>query len=237
MPDEMTLVQIAMADDKTIYLVKLHADRDPIIMPLAHYSQAVELMDKFTFLLDEDEMIAKYPGDITPEEFWKRRKIVDGRMMTFVDEVQKHFLGVAASLLMPSGQLGPKAAELAIKIHKLSKGGLLLGEAKEMVYQSKLMDAKSWEALILRFCEMRTTDEKFKSFLPLMHRNSVEVMNQDDSIVTEKKYTYLVICPHLSQFCWERLPIFDEYPYVGRQVSIHSTFSQLEAMKSQEKQV
>ncbi|CAO4360607.1 unnamed protein product [Caenorhabditis nigoni] len=240
MPDDMTLVQIAIADNRNIYLIKLHADRDPIIMPLAHHTQADELMEKFSFMLEEDERIAKYPGEMTPEEFWKRRKVVDARMREFVNEVQENFLGVASYLLMPSGRLGTRANELARKISKLSKGGLLPGEAKEMVYLSKKMDAKSWKKLILRFCEMRTTDEDFVSYLPKFHEVSLETLAEDETSsidASNKKYTYLVICPHLSQFCWERLPIFEDFPYIGRQVSIHSIFSQLEAMRNQEKQI
>ncbi|EFP03098.1 CRE-SEP-1 protein [Caenorhabditis remanei] len=242
MPDDMTLVQIAMADDKKIYMIKLHADREPIIMPLAHYSQAVELMDKFTFMLEEDERIAKYPGEMTPEEFWKRRKVVDARMKLFLEEVQNNFLNVAANLLMPSGRLGENAAKIATKIFQSSKGGLLLGETKEMVYLSGAMDFKSWKTLVLRFCGMRKIDETFVSYLPTFHKRSIEEMKRDQEKNTstsnvKKKYTYLVICPHLSQFCWERLPIFDDFPYVGRQVSIHSLFSQLEAMRNQEKQI
>ncbi|CAI2304391.1 unnamed protein product [Caenorhabditis sp. 36 PRJEB53466] len=242
MPDDMTLVQVAMADNKQIYLIKLHADREPIIMPLAHFSQAVELMDKFTFLLEEDERIAKYPGEMSPDDFWKKRKAVDNRMMLFVEEVQKNFLDVAASLLMPSGRLGPAATELAGKLHRLSKGGLHYGEAKELVYLSRLMDPKSWEKLCLRFCEMRTKDPKFAEYLPSYHSTCLDTLDEDkknnkSEPESSKKYTYLVICPHLSQFCWERLPIFHDFPYVGRQVSIHSTFSQLEAMRNQEKQI
>lgn len=238
MPNDMTLVQIAMADDKKIYLIKLHADRDPIIMPLAHHTQSIELMDKFTFMLEEDESIAKYPGEMSPDDFWKRRKVVDARMKVFLDEVQEKFLDVAAYLLMPSERLGPAAAGFARKICKLSNGGLLHGEAKEMVYLSKVMDAKSWKKLVLRFCEMRNTDEEFVSYLPTFHQRSIEELSKDaKDFNVGKKYTYLVICPHLSQFCWERLPIFDDFPYVGRQVSIHSLFSQLEAMRNQEKQI
>ncbi|CAL2029486.1 unnamed protein product [Caenorhabditis brenneri] len=242
MPDDMTLVQIAVADDKKIYLIKLHPDRDPIIMPLAHPSQVIELMDKFSFMLDEDERIAKYPGEMTPEEFWKRRKVVDARMKDFVNEVQSRFLDVAAFLLMPSGRLGSEAKTLAHKIVKLSNEGLLNGEAKELVYLAEEMDETSWKKLILRFCEMRTTDEKFESYLPTLYKKAKEALladknNGSSTSCSEKKYTYLVICPHLSQFCWERLPIFDNYPYVGRQVSIHSLFSQLEALRNKEKQI
>lgn len=198
MPDDMTLVHLAMADNKQIYLIKLHADREPIVMPLAHSSQAMELMEKFTFLLQEDEKIAKFPGPLTPEEFWKKRKIVDARMMTFVDEVQKNFFDVSASLLMPTDRLGPVAKETAVKIQKLSKQGIRLGEAKEMVYLSEHMDVKSWEKLGLRFCEMRNKDSGFLDILPGLHRSCLEAMKKDRKTgkpKPSKKYTYLVICP------------------------------------------
>uniref|UniRef100_A0A8R1DQB2 separase n=2 Tax=Caenorhabditis japonica TaxID=281687 RepID=A0A8R1DQB2_CAEJA len=242
MPDDMTLVQFAMADNKQIYLIKLHADREPIIMPIAHYSQASELMDKFTYLLEEDERIAKFPGDMSPTTFWERRKGVDARLASFVGEVEKNFLGVSAHLLRPSDRLGPASDNIAKKIEWMSKGGLRIGESKDLVYLSQYMDSSSWQKLVLRFCEMRTTDPKFSDFLPTLHSASLEALKKDKadraaSDASSKKYTYLVVCPQLSQFCWERLPIFEDFPYIGRQVSIHSIFSQLEALRNQEKQI
>uniref|UniRef100_A0A1I7TKI6 separase n=2 Tax=Caenorhabditis tropicalis TaxID=1561998 RepID=A0A1I7TKI6_9PELO len=242
MPEDMTLVQIAMADNKSIHLIKLHADREPIIMPLADYSQSVELMDKFSYLLEEDERIAKYPGEISAEDFWKRRKVVDARLAEFVKEVESNFLNVAAFLLLPSERLGPKSKEFAVKLFKVANGGLRYGEAKEMVHLSGVMNEKAWTELILRFCEMHKTDESFVRSLPTYHRMANGFLYEDKknnktALKSVKKYTYLLICPHLSQFCWERLPIFEDFPYVGRQVSIHSLFSQLEALRSQEKQV
>lgn len=238
MPDDMTLIQIVMADDKTIYLVKLHADRDPIIMPLAHYHQAIEVMDKFTYLLEEDRQIVSNHEKYKFEECWDRRKIVDCQMKKCVENTQKHFLGAAASLLLPSGRLGPNATALAIKMYNMAKGGLLPGEAKELVYQSKFIHPKTWKSLVLRYCEMRGIDNKSKSQLLLLRKDGFNAMKQDQTIPASSKiYTHLVICPYLSQFCWERLPIFAKFPYVVRHISIHSAFSQLDDMRNQNKQI
>uniref|UniRef100_A0A8R1DL09 separase n=1 Tax=Caenorhabditis japonica TaxID=281687 RepID=A0A8R1DL09_CAEJA len=241
MPTDMTLVQFAMADNKHIYLIKLHADREPIIMPIAHYSQASELMDKFTHLLDEDELICSCPGNMSATMFWERRRFVDARLASFVGEVEKNFLGVSAHLLRPSDRLGPESDILAEKIARISKGGLRIEESKELVYLAQFMNASSWRKLVLRFCEMRTTDAVFPDYLPTFHSVALDALKNDRTATAQepsnKKYTYLVVCPQLSQFCWERLPIFNDFPYVCRQVSIHSMFSQLEALRNQERQL
>ncbi|CAB3408096.1 unnamed protein product [Caenorhabditis bovis] len=188
MPEEMTIVQIAKSDEGHIYLIKMHSDRDPIVMPIAHASQATELMDKFTHLLQEDERIAREPGDRTPEQFWNTRRAIDARI-------------------------------------------------KELVFLTSKMNEKDWIKFVTRFCEMRNVSNVNANMFSICYKRFREDIALDTTPTTRKFYTYLIISPDLSQFCWEKLPILASQPFVCRMVSIHAMLSHLESLNQNQKQV
>ncbi|CAI5439350.1 unnamed protein product [Caenorhabditis angaria] len=242
MANEMTVVQIARADDGNIYLIKLHSDRTPIIMPIAHETKMMEMMKKFQHLLMEDERISKNPGNRTAEQFWETRKAIDARMKSLVDEIQKNFLGCAAALLLPSTKLGRKCLENAARYEKCTKGAIRIGEAKELIYLTTKMTENEWKELLDRFGEMRKIGEKEMNMLKSSYHvclNSVknDGISSSSSISQQNNYSYLNICPELAQFCWEKLPIFSNHPYVCRVISIHALFCQLETLRDSNKEV
>ncbi|CAB3403754.1 unnamed protein product [Caenorhabditis bovis] len=237
MPEEMTIVQIARCDDGHVYLIKMHCDRDPIVMPIAHATQATELMDKFTHLLQEDERIARDPGDRTPEQFWNTRKAIDARVKSLVEEAEKNFLDVAAYLLRPSIRVGEKTLRNAARIEKQLNAKIRLGEAKELVFLSSKMEERAWIKLMLRYSELRNVVSLTETTLSAYYRRFRDDVDLDGVPNPGKMYTYLVICPDLSQFCWENLPIFASHPFVCRMVSIHAMINHFESLSLNKKQV
>ncbi|KIH58744.1 peptidase family C50 [Ancylostoma duodenale] len=114
LPTDFTIVQLAMSHDGSLHLIKMHKDREPIIMPLAPKTK-VESVKSMMDKIIEDNTRTSSLGKVTKDAkaFWAARRSVDGDLKNLIPRVQDILLGAAAPLVLPSLCLNRKGLMMA----------------------------------------------------------------------------------------------------------------------------
>lgn len=127
----MTLVQFCHFTNGLVMLVKMHADRDPIIVPIGVVSQKSFVMEMTELLKENDESgeIGKVNKD--PRAFWNQRRKIDMRLKVrfslffevfknLLLKIEEKFLGSFSALLHPSLTLSVRERHLAEKLVRIT---------------------------------------------------------------------------------------------------------------------
>ncbi|VDL80031.1 unnamed protein product [Nippostrongylus brasiliensis] len=102
LPDDFTVVHLALSHDGSLHLIKMHKDRDPIV------ESVKSMMDN---LIDENTRTCNL-GKLTKDAkaFWAARRAVDAELKALIPRVQEILLGAAAPLLLPSTSITTRQA-------------------------------------------------------------------------------------------------------------------------------
>ncbi|KAK6041449.1 hypothetical protein COOONC_21046 [Cooperia oncophora] len=107
LPADFTLVQLAMSHDGSLHLIKLHRDREPIIMPVAPKSKVETVKAMMDKLIEENSRtccLGKVTNDA--KTFWAARRAVDAELKAIIPRVQDLLLAVCAPV-SPLEDLNP----------------------------------------------------------------------------------------------------------------------------------
>ncbi|VDM73995.1 unnamed protein product, partial [Strongylus vulgaris] len=101
LPADFTLVHLAMSHNGSLYLVKMHKDRDPIVMPLAPKAKVEDIKSMMERIIDENTKTSSL-GKVTKDAkaFWTARRAVDNNLKNLIPRVQEILLGAAAPLVL-----------------------------------------------------------------------------------------------------------------------------------------
>ncbi|KAK6750897.1 hypothetical protein RB195_002706 [Necator americanus] len=236
LPSDFTLVHLAMSHDGSLHLIKIHKDREPIVIPLAPKSKVdlvKSLMDK---IIDENARTSCL-GKVTKDAraFWAARRAVDRDLKNLIPRVQEILLGPAAPLMLPSMSLNRKGLSIAkclVDASQSSDGSRLpLSYAKELVSLAAKLEKAEWACIVERICDfvgLSSRKEAIQEFFPKIATATVNGGITSDS---GPCYTFLIVCPDLTTFPWEVIPVFRNSPYVARIPSIHALFQTLRMRK------
>ncbi|PIO64489.1 hypothetical protein TELCIR_13881, partial [Teladorsagia circumcincta] len=114
LPADFTLVHLALSHDGSLHLIKLHQDREPIIIPLAPKSKVEAVKAMMDKLIEENSRTCSL-GKVTNDAkaFWVARRTVDAELKAIIPRVQDVLLGPAAPLLLPSKSLNRSGLTIA----------------------------------------------------------------------------------------------------------------------------
>ncbi|CAD6194659.1 unnamed protein product [Caenorhabditis auriculariae] len=226
LPEDLTLIQLAMSDDDCLYMVKIHADREPLCIPIAHKSKVAEMMEKLRLILAEDERVTKNASAMTPKKFWDGRYAIDNRFKNFLPEVEENLLCGAAAFMLPSASLSDSLGTETDALIKYTNSKFSLSDAKELLWLTFVADEENWRAAVDRLTALRNIDakrmEQVKNSYAQLKRKVAKKM--DTAELERKRYTLLELNSEISLFPWEKLPVLENHLFVSRIASIHAFF-------------
>ncbi|VDO84886.1 unnamed protein product [Heligmosomoides polygyrus] len=232
LPPDFTIVHIAQSHDGSLHLIKMHKDREPIVMPLAPKAKVEAVKALMEKIIDENTRTCNL-GKVTKDAkaFWTARRAVDTELRAIVPRVQEMILGGAAPLLLPSAALtrGGVTTAKAIVSASQSPAGveLPLSFAKELASLSTKLTKVEWLAVVERMCEVAGIATQKQAVQDLYAKTKAIMERGGMSSDSSPSYTFLIICPDLTIFPWEVLPVFRDSPYVARIASLHALFRTL----------
>ncbi|KAK5976593.1 hypothetical protein GCK32_017623, partial [Trichostrongylus colubriformis] len=159
LPEDFTLVHLALSHDGSLHLIKLHQNREPIIMPLAPKSKVETVKAMMDKVIEENSRTCSM-GKVTNDAkaFWVARRAVDSELKAIIPRVQEILLGAAAPLLLPSISLnrsGLTIAKSLVSASQSSSGAQLpLSFAKELVSLSANLEKCEWIGVVERMCDV-----------------------------------------------------------------------------------
>ncbi|KAE9415767.1 hypothetical protein Angca_007654 [Angiostrongylus cantonensis] len=231
LPEDFTLVHLALSHDGSLYLVKMHKDREPLIMPLAPKSKVESVKSMMDKIIEENTRTCNL-GKTTKDAkaFWAARRAVDTDLKNIIPHVQDMLLGAAAPLLLPSITISRKGIALAkglVAVFQSSNGAQLpLSFAKELVSLATKIERTEWVAVVERMCDILGISSRKEFIQDLYSKTKTSALNigLGNNIPS---YTFLIVCPDLTTFPWEVVPIFDGATHVARVPSVHTFFQAL----------
>uniref|UniRef100_A0A158PC93 separase n=1 Tax=Angiostrongylus cantonensis TaxID=6313 RepID=A0A158PC93_ANGCA len=231
LPEDFTLVHLALSHDGSLYLVKMHKDREPLIMPLAPKSKVESVKSMMDKIIEENTRTCNL-GKTTKDAkaFWAARRAVDTDLKNIIPHVQDMLLGAAAPLLLPSITISRKGIALAkglVAVSQSSNGAQLpLSFAKELVSLATKIERTEWVAVVERMCDILGISSRKEFIQDLYSKTKTSALNigLGNNIPS---YTFLIVCPDLTTFPWEVVPIFDGATHVARVPSVHTFFQAL----------
>ncbi|KAL6738388.1 hypothetical protein Aduo_011940 [Ancylostoma duodenale] len=236
LPTDFTIVQLAMSHDGSLHLIKMHKDREPIIMPLAPKTK-VESVKSMMDKIIEDNTRTSSLGKVTKDAkaFWAARRSVDGDLKNLIPRVQDILLGAAAPLVLPSLCLNRKGLMMAkclVSASQSSDGSTLsLSYAKELVSLATKLEKLEWSHVVERMCDFVGLSSRKEAVQELYSKIRVAVASGGVTTDSGPCYTFMIICPDLTTFPWEVIPVFRNSPYVARIPAVHTLFQTLRMRK------
>ncbi|KIH65515.1 peptidase family C50 [Ancylostoma duodenale] len=234
--NDFTIVQLAMSHDGSLHLIKMHKDREPIIMPLAPKAK-VESVKSMMDKIIEDNTRTSSLGKVTKDAkaFWAARRSVDGDLKNLIPRVQDILLGAAAPLVLPSLCLNRKGLMMAkclVSASQSSDGSTLsLSYAKELVSLATKLERAEWSRVVERICDFVGLSSRKEAVQELYSKIRVAVASGGVTTDSGPCYTFMIICPDLTTFPWEVIPVFRNSPYVARIPAVHTLFQTLRMRK------
>ncbi|VDM51602.1 unnamed protein product [Angiostrongylus costaricensis] len=230
-----TLIHLALSHDGSLYLVKMHKDREPLVMPLAPKSKVESVKAMMDKIIEENTRTCNL-GKTTKDAkaFWAARRAVDTDLKNIIPRVQDMLLGAAAPLLLPSITIIRKGIALAkglVAASQSSNGAQLpLSFAKELVSLATKIERTEWVAVVERMCDILGISSRKQFIQDLYSKTKTSALNigLGNNIPS---YTFLIVCPDLTTFPWEVVPIFDGATHVARVPSVHTFFQALSSNK------
>ncbi|VDO31266.1 unnamed protein product [Haemonchus placei] len=232
LPADFTLVHLALSHDGSLHLIKLHRDREPIIMPLAPKSKVETVKALMEKLIEENSRTCCL-GKVTQDAktFWAARRAVDADLKETIPRVQNILLGAAAPLLLPSISLNRSGLTLAKALVSASQSPsgaqLPLSFAKELVSLSSKLEKTEWIRVAERLCDVAGVSSQKEAVQELYLKTRAAVAKGGFLSDIAPLYTFLIICPDLTTFPWEVIPVFCDSPYVARVPSVHALLQTL----------
>ncbi|KAJ1369691.1 hypothetical protein KIN20_031219 [Parelaphostrongylus tenuis] len=235
LPEDFTLIHLALSHDGSLHLIKMHKDREPIIMPLAPKSKVENVKAMMEKIIDENTRTCNL-GKTTKDAkaFWAARRAVDADLKNLIPRVQDILLGAAAPLLLPSISItrkGITVAKCLVAASQCSNGAQLpLSFAKELVSLATKIERTEWIFVVERMCDVLGISSRKENIQDLYLKTRTSALNiglSDNS----PSYTFLIVCPDLTTIPWEVVPILDGATYVARVPSVHAFFQALSSSK------
>ncbi|EPB69175.1 peptidase family C50 [Ancylostoma ceylanicum] len=227
---------LAMSHDGSLHLVKMHKDREPIVMPLAPKTK-VESVKSMMDKIIEDNTRTSSLGKVTKDAkaFWAARRSVDGDLKNLIPRVQDILLGAAAPLVLPSLCLNRKGLMMAKCLVSASQSPdgstLSLSYAKELVSLATKLERAEWSRVVERMCDFVGLSSRKEAVQELYSNIRVAVASGGVTTDSGPCYTFLIVCPDLTTFPWEVIPVFRNSPYVARIPAVHTLFQTLRMRK------
>uniref|UniRef100_A0A1I7XIX3 FERM domain-containing protein n=1 Tax=Heterorhabditis bacteriophora TaxID=37862 RepID=A0A1I7XIX3_HETBA len=183
LPEDFTVIQLALSEDGSLYLVKLHRDREPIIAPLAPAYKVKAMckkMDKILSANDETGYLGRNSKDA--KAYWVARRNVDQQLKVcthvylvlvfclyiilfiwftqdLLPEIETSLLGPSAALLIASATVkksskGMAAAERIVRASRTRDGSCLsISSAKICISEFKFYCQQELVALSVQLKE------------------------------------------------------------------------------------
>ncbi|KHJ99191.1 peptidase family C50 [Oesophagostomum dentatum] len=236
LPPDFTLIHLAMSHDGSLHLIKMHKDREPIIMPLASKAKVESVVAMMEKIVEENAKTCSL-GKVTNDAkaFWAARRAVNNDLKGVIPRVQDILLGVAAPLLLPSLRLNSKGVNLANNIVSASQNAdgtqLSFSYAKELVSLATKLEKVEWYRLVERTLDFTRLSSRKDTVQVLYSKIRSAISNGGVTTDTGPCYTFMIVCPDLTTFPWEIMPIFRNSPYVARLPSVHTLFQTLKLRK------
>uniref|UniRef100_A0AAF5D4K9 separase n=1 Tax=Strongyloides stercoralis TaxID=6248 RepID=A0AAF5D4K9_STRER len=236
-PDNSTVVQLFMDDDNVLWLMKLHRNIKPLVMPLkklhANYFNTVH--QKF---LDVHDKLTRESGQVSGRVFWSVRYSLEDSYKYICKKIQGEVLGSMAFLLLPYTEL-PFSSCFMSFVGALEKANyptsvaisiasaipfLTLNDFQNILkdittmYPLDVQIIQSLSSLFKSLSSKITRDLKNAGYLPskfLQSTTSFQMIECPKEI-----FTTLILDNELSLYPWEMISFFNYRPMVTRMPSI-----------------
>ncbi|VDM45063.1 unnamed protein product [Toxocara canis] len=197
LPSDITVVQLFLDASRVLWLIRLHCERVPLIVPVVTLPAENDLLKRMEVLLRENDLSGNMGATCKDaKKFWALRRRLDKSMEEITKDVEAEWLRDFACLLLPCFRLSEYGLLAASEI---SQRGFSDGAAKVLVEMCSVLSAAQWRRLVERFAvleDVRQTSASFNAICRL--RNEWEnAVSKGDSLIDENAiaYTLLAVSP------------------------------------------
>uniref|UniRef100_A0A0K0F5J6 separase n=1 Tax=Strongyloides venezuelensis TaxID=75913 RepID=A0A0K0F5J6_STRVS len=256
-PANSTVIQLFMDDDNVLWLMKLHRNIKPLVIPVKklHANYFNTIHHKF---LDVHDKLTKESGKVSGRVFWSVRYSLEDSYKYICKRIQKEVLGSTAFLLLPYTEL-PSSPCFMSFVRALEKVNYPTSVAISMasavpfltmtdfknilkdittIYPMSIEIIQSLSSLFKSLFSKITRELKGAGYLPSkFSRNSTS----SEMIECPKEiFTTLILDNEISLYPWEMVSFFNYRPMTTRMPSImnyallieNSTISNLDTSNS-----
>ncbi|CEF66516.1 Separin [Strongyloides ratti] len=236
-PTNSTVVQLFMDDDNVLWLMKLHRNIKPLVIPLKklHANYFNTIHQKF---LDVHDKLTKESGQVSGRVFWSVRYSLEDSYKYICKKIQSEVLGSMAFLLLPYTEL-PFSSCFMSFVGALEKANyptsvaisiasaipfLTLSDFQNIlkdittIYPMNSQIIQSLSSLFKSLSSKITRDLKNAGYLPskfLRNLASSQMIECPKEI-----FTTLILDNELSLYPWEMVSFFNYRPMIARMPSI-----------------
>ncbi|CAI4227932.1 unnamed protein product [Auanema sp. JU1783] len=229
LPIDFTVIQLALDSDGNLFLIKLHAERTPFVIPVAHYTKVFKSQSKMSLIMEANEKTSTEFDSANKnraKNFWSYRRKVDQQLESTVAGIQNYLFQRFLPMLLPCQSLAPRGRELAAELLSnlpIPNPHFDLNWSEELISLVFQVTRQQWCMLIDSVGELCELSESSMNYLKneyLRLKKSLCGMGMINK--SKPLYTFLIVPPVLGSFPFEVMPIYNNRPHVGRLVSLHA---------------
>uniref|UniRef100_F1KSK0 separase n=1 Tax=Ascaris suum TaxID=6253 RepID=F1KSK0_ASCSU len=222
LPSDITVVQLFLDASRVLWLIRLHCDRTPLIVPIVGISQDEDLLRRLQALLQENDLSGKMGATCKDaKKFWAIRRRLDSSMEVIIRDVETEWMREFACLLLPCFRLTEAGLSAASEI---TERGFSDGAAKVLVEMCSILPVSEWRRLAERFAvldDMRRASSintlcRLRSLWDSDREKGQELVDR-----TALSYTLFAVSPELASFPFEMMPILSKCHRVCRITSLY----------------
>lgn len=222
LPNDLTVVQLFLDAHRILWIVRLHSEGVPLIVPVAALSQEDDIIRRLNELLEANDESGKLSKTCTDaKKFWQVRRNLDKTLESIVKDMERVWLREFAPLLLPCCKL-TSAGELVAKgfaDFSFSKdASIALAESVEFLSNSEC------RRLVERLGEVEGLSESDVSGASKMVTRWKCSEKKKFVDRSQHRYSLLSISPELASFPFEMLPIFESQTDAQRVARITSFY-------------
>uniref|UniRef100_A0A915BJM7 separase n=1 Tax=Parascaris univalens TaxID=6257 RepID=A0A915BJM7_PARUN len=219
LPSDITVVQLFLDASRVLWLIRLHCDRTPLIVPIVGISQDEDLLRRLQALLQENDLSGKMGATCKDaKKFWAIRRRLDSSMEVIIRDVESEWMREFACLLLPCSRLTEAGLSAASEI---IERGFSDNAAKVLVEMCAILPFPEWRRLAERFAILDDT-RRSSSISTLCRLRSLWASSDHELIDrTALSYTLFAVSPELASFPFEMMPILSNCHRVCRITSLY----------------
>ncbi|GMT25280.1 hypothetical protein PFISCL1PPCAC_16577, partial [Pristionchus fissidentatus] len=232
-PIDMTVNQLIVSMSGDLYLVKVHATRSPIIIPLARESKWTPIVGAFNRVIKKSEESAQAGRTMTDaKKYWEGRRKAEELMRRAMVDMESDLLGPFAPLLLPSKQLTKTGESVAASLCRYGTGGMRKEMAREMVSLATQIKEEKYKQLVECMAHVEGWNkEQVDELLGLKKGLEKEESNRWIVDTKDRPFVFFVLSTELSHIPWEAVSLLDNAAHCSRLVSIHQLVSLLHSFE------
>uniref|UniRef100_A0A1I7ZXK1 separase n=1 Tax=Steinernema glaseri TaxID=37863 RepID=A0A1I7ZXK1_9BILA len=223
LPSDVTVVQLFVDHNQTLWLSRLHNDVEPLTLPIVDLGKST-IIKRLKRLQEKNlasSLATNYKNNILdPKVFWKTRIKLDSSLKAIIREMQEEWFGPVLPLLLPHNKNIPEEY-----LSALINIGIPEERAKILACASAHAESKErfFELMRMLVPDEEVTINRAAEVYDMMSGEGKKIIKQE----LREGFTLLNLSPDLSPVPFESMPHFDNAPLISRITSFKIFINQL----------